>query len=266
MTISQCAVDSPKGDATAKSLSDDRDQGSCPVLRQEAGRFIPYITPLKSEQLMLAQEVVLRPDGLGVMYEDETPHDRDRHGALWVRSTPPAAGRPIPLFRKVHPRRAGETMLEMRCQGCFGEPDRNRNGTLFFDKPNPKRRNLNWPDVEYTKHPPICLPCAQHALRQCPFVREAPALRVRNPRPWGVEAHIHVTDDHGALHVRRDIDRCSYDDLKLLPWALAIQPIARLSRCTVVDIHTELTAAGLEVPERPVSRSTDDEAPWASAS
>ncbi len=217
--------------------------------KEDSGRFIPYITPLKGEKATAARDVVLRLDGLGVTYRDETTADRDRRGALWVRTTAPPPGRRIPIFRKIHPRRASEAMLDMRCQGCFGEPDRNNKGVLFFVKPDPKRRNLYWPETEYTQHPPVCLPCVQHALRQCPFVREAPALRVRHPKPWGVEAFLHTIDNHGSLRVRSDIDRCSYDDLQLLPWALAIQPIARLSRCTVVDIHTELTAAGLETPE-----------------
>ncbi|MDI5962773.1 hypothetical protein [Streptantibioticus silvisoli] len=54
------------------------------------------------------------------------------------------------------------------------------------------------------------------------------------------------------LRIRRNIRCCAYDR-KLLPWMLALQPVARLRRCTVVDIHTELAATGLEPPERPVS-------------
>jgi hypothetical protein len=256
VSILQCPVGSPERDAVAKSTPDGPAESACPVSKPESGRFIPYITPFKGEKTVPVRDVVARPDGLGVMYPDETPQDRDHRGALWVRSTAPAPGRQIPIFRKVHPRRAGAVMLEMRCQGCFGEPDRNRQGLLFFMKPNPKRRNLHWPDVEYTQHPPVCLPCVQHAMRWCPFVREATALRVRKPRPWGVDAFIHAFDDHGTLRVRGDIDRCSYDDLKLLPWALALQPIARLSRCTVVDIYAEMAAAGLEVPEAEARWST----------
>jgi hypothetical protein len=223
-------------------------QPACPG-RNETGRFIPYVTPLKSERPVPMSDLVPRPDGPGVTYRDETPEDRDRHGALWVRLTAPAGGRAIPVFRQVHPRRAAETALDMRCQGCFGEPDRSRQGILFFLKPDPRRRNLHWPETEYTHHPPVCLPCAHRAMLDCPFVREAPALRVRNPRPWGVDGLGYAIDDRGQLRELCDMDRCSYDDLKLLPWMLALQPIIRLSRCTAVDIHAELAAAGLDLPE-----------------
>ena len=230
---------------------DGRDQSACPVTQERHRRFIPFITPLKGEKPVSMDEVIVRPDGLGVTFlGGEAAGDRDPRGALWARTAPPSAGRPVPLFRQVHPRRAAAAMRDMRCQGCFGAPDRNGKGILFFVKPNPGRRNLHWPETEYTHHPPVCLPCAHKAMRHCSFVQKAPALRVRNPRPWGVDGLAYALDERGTLRVLRDVDRCSYDHLKLLPWMLALQPIARLSRCTVVDIHAELASVGLGLPER----------------
>lgn len=241
---SECAAASSVD--TTVAAPDAADAPVCPVAR-ESSRFIPYITPLKGEG-PVTPKVVLRPDGLGVMFPDETADDRDRRGALWLRTGAPSPGRVIPMFRKVHPRRAGEVMLDMRCQGCNGEPHRTREGILFFSKPETRRRNLNWPDVVYTCHPPVCLPCAQQAMFACPFVLEAPALRVRQARPWGIDGFYFRPDANGTPRLDEGVDRCAYEDLKLLPWMVAIQPIARLSRCTVVDIRAELAAAGLNVP------------------
>ncbi len=100
----------------------------------------------------------------------------------------------------------------------------------------------------YTCHPPVCLPCAQQAMLACPFVLDAPALRARQARPWGIDGFDFCPDADGTPRLDEEVDRCGYADLKLLPWMVAIQPIARLSRCTVVDIRSELAAAGLEVP------------------
>lgn len=240
MTTSLCPA--------AVSLEPGAEASACPVGRGSS-RFIPYITPLKGERPLSQEDIVVKPDGLGLVFRDETPEDRDRRGALWVRTAPPAPGRVIPMFRQVHPRRAGAAMLDMRCQGCNGDPDRNRQGTLFFVKPDPARRNLSWPDTEFTHHPPACLPCAYEAMLVCSFVQEAPALRVRNPRPWGVDGIGYRRGADGRPEFVREVDRCAYEDLKLLPWMVAIQPVARLSRCTVVDIRAELATAGLEVPQ-----------------
>lgn len=255
MTINQCPVSEPNRSATPMPAPDCRGQSACPATREEAGRFIPYITPLKGETPS-GLDVILRADGLGVTYADgERDGERDARGALWARTAPPSEGRPIPFFRKVHPQRAGRAMLDMRCQGCLGKPDRNSKGVLFFVKPDSKSRSLRyWPQTEYTHHPPVCLPCAREAMRVCSFVQEAPAQRVQNPRPWGVDCLAFAPDGRGGVRPLRDITRCSYDDLKLLPWTMAIQPIARLSRCTVVsDIRAELIAAGLELSERRAS-------------
>lgn len=223
------------------------DSAERPAELAELGRFIPFITPLKGERPL--SDVVLRPDGLGIAYAEEEPDDRDDRGALWVRTGVPA-GRPIPLFRQVHPRRARAAMLDMRCQGCGGEPSRTAKGTLFFTKPEPRRDSRHWPETEYTVHPPTCLLCTHKAMLYCPFVQSAPALRVRHPRPWGVFGVGFRPGDDGALRLDHDAERCSYDDLRNLPWMLALQPVARLSRCTVVDVRAELAAAGLELPAR----------------
>lgn len=248
-TTSLCPVTSLPDTADAEPKAGTTEGSACPVA-PGPGRFIPYVTLLKSEYLLPTEDVVLRPDGLGVKYRDEVPEDRDRRGALWVRTAAAESERAIPMFKRVHPRRAGAAMLDMRCQGCNGEPDRNRQGTLFFVKPDPSRRTLrNWPDVEYTHHPPVCLPCTHQAMLACSFVQTAPAVRARQARSWGVDCIAYRPGPDGTLQFDRDTERCAYDDLKLLPWTVAIQPVARLSRCTIVDIRAELAAAGLPLPD-----------------
>ena len=248
MTTSLCPVSVNSTTHEAVSAANVSEALACPATPED-GRFIPHITPLKSEVLLPFDDIVLRPDRLGVMRRHGDSEHRDRRGALWVATAPPTPGRAIPLFKKVHPRRAGEAMLDMRCQGCNGDPDRNKQGMLFFVKPDTSRRhNQNWPDVEYTHHPPVCLPCTYEAMQVCKFVKEAPALRVRQARPWGIDCVAYKLGTDGDIQFDREVERCAYDDLKLLPWTVAIQPVARLSRCTVVDIRTELAAAGLEVP------------------
>lgn len=250
MTLSDCPVNLDDAFTGAdQSAGCPHGQPAAESMATKRGRPIPHITPLKGEEILPWSSLIIRPDGRGIGYRHELPDDRDKFGVLWQRLTPRPTSRPIPLFNQVHPARARDAMLQMRCQVCLKDPSRTRAGTLFIIQPEKGRDMRFWPDTEYTIHPPTCLPCTQQALIHCPFVRDAKALRVKNPRPWGVFGTEYYRDEDGRLRWGRDVDRCSYDDLRLSPWVLAAQPVARLSRCTQVDLRVELLSAGLELPE-----------------
>lgn len=249
MTPSHCPVN-PDDTSTGADQSADcpHAQPTAESTATKRGRPIPHVTPLKGEEPDPRSSLIIRPDGQGIGYHHELPDDRDPFGVLWVRTSPPRAGRPIALFRQVHPARSRDAMLGMLCQVCFKEASRTRAGVLFILKPDKGRDMRFWPDTEYTIHPPTCLPCTQQALIHCPFMRDAKALRAKNPQPWGVFGTKYYRDEDGRLRTGPKIDRCLYNDLRLSPWVLASQPVARLSRCTQVDLRAELLSAGLELP------------------
>lgn len=215
-----------------------------------SGPPVPFITARTGEELVSRHLLVVRPDGMGVGYRQETPADRDAHRVLWVRSSPPDA-EARPCWRKVHPIRQREVMLGMRCQVCAGPPSRTSRGLLFLHKERPDADRRWWPNSELTSHPPLCLPCAAVAVRYCGFAATVRAVRVRKPRIHGVFGITFTADRHGNLEpLAGDDGQCAYSDAVKRRWTVALQVVAQLNRCTPVDLDEELRAAGITPPDR----------------
>ena len=153
----------------------------------ESGRFIPYITQLKGEDTLSLDNV-----GCGLMggvWTSRTGRRRTVTGAVrcgCVTRRRSRDGRSRCSGRCTRGGRGGDARHAL--PGLQRRPRPQPAGHPVLRRPpDPSRRNRNWPDVEYTHHPPVCLPCAHQAMLACPFVQHAPALRVRNPRPWGID-------------------------------------------------------------------------------
>ncbi|WP_329364794.1 hypothetical protein OG896_11710 [Streptomyces sp. NBC_00669] len=192
---------------------------------------VPYITTWSAED-RTAGAVTLRPDRCGIAYLDETPHDRDREGALWLR-TGLARGRGRPRFGAVHPARQRRAMRLMLCQVCAGPADRDERGVLWLlgddhdDWPG-------WPEEMGATHPPVCRPCALASLRLCPYLRRThTAVRVARPRLGGVHGMLYGPPS-GPGEVRPQPlgpALVPYGD-SLIPWVLASQLAMQLRDCT----------------------------------
>ncbi|MEX2984278.1 hypothetical protein [Streptomyces sp. C36] len=150
---------------------------------------VPYVTLWDSERPGLVSDLTLevfpRPR-LG--YKGPAKRaDRDERGVLVARvSSSPGKGRPI--YSEMHPRRQYECARGLKCQVCREPASHNEDGWLFLDwrtDQDPK----TWPERSLTAMPPLCEPHARASIEQCPHIGTSPtfaALRVRDPRPWGV--------------------------------------------------------------------------------
>lgn len=122
-----------------------------------------------------------------VSYEDETPYDRDAHGALWQRY-PMARGKGEPLFARVHPARQRRCMTRRLCQVCAQPADQNDQGWLWLvTAADALRLKTEGTGEVRTSNPPVCHPCSQLARTYCPNLLGGNALvRVPALTDWGV--------------------------------------------------------------------------------
>jgi hypothetical protein len=201
---------------------------------------VPYAVAWSSEGSAIGGALTVRADGSGLAYRDETPQDRDRNGVLWARiARSPGTGRPD--YRAMHTHRQHHAMRHMLCQVCGGPADRSSQGWLFLlaDKTsgpaNDQARGADWPEGSVTTKPPVCLRCADLAVRHCPHLATPLFIRSRKPRTWGVFGGFFLPTRTGGLTASDDA---------YLPygapdarWFLASQAAVQLTRCTRVTAN-----------------------------
>ncbi|MFF4701131.1 hypothetical protein [Streptomyces chattanoogensis] len=151
--------------------------------------LVPYVALWDSELPCLESELTLevyphpRLGYKGPARQD----DRDEKGVLVARvSSSPGNGRPS--YGEMHPGRQYECMSKLRCQICREPASRNEDGWLFLDW-RKDRDPQTWPEGSLTAMPPLCEPHARMSIEQCPHLGTShmfAAVRVRDPRPWGV--------------------------------------------------------------------------------
>jgi hypothetical protein len=122
------------------------------------GLPVPYAVAWSAEVSTVGDALMVRRDGSGLAYRDETPQDRDRNGVLWARiGHAPGTGRPD--YRSMHSQRQRHAMLHKLCQVCGGPADRTFQGWLFLladtdtdpgGIPNDPARKADWPEGSLT--------------------------------------------------------------------------------------------------------------------
>jgi hypothetical protein len=200
---------------------------------------VPYAVAWSDELSAIGSALTVRSDGSGLAYRDETPQDRDRHGMLWDRMTrSPGTGQP--RHGLIHTHRQRHVMEHLLCQVCGGPADRTSQGWLFLiadtdtdtDSGSGERaaRRPDWPEGAVSTKPPICLPCADLALRHCPHLTDPAFFRCRTPRPWGVR---------GGFHFPTAVGTFTTSDTTYLPytapqaaWFLASHAAIQFTHCT----------------------------------
>lgn len=164
-----------------------------------------------------------------VSYQDEVPHDRDRHGVLWQRY-PLALGKGHPHFARVHPARQRRCMDRMLCQVCGNPANVTDQGTMFLVTYRDAQgiREQGQRGVR-TSNPPVCQRCADLARSLCPNLLKGNALiSAATVTDWGVY----------GIHVDADGDHHSPDRAYTHPaimQMLAGQRIIVLSQLTLID-------------------------------
>lgn len=197
---------------------------------------VPYITAWSREPVV-SPPVVLRRGrgGQGLGYADETPHDRDTFGALWVRQALPLkARRGEPRYETVHALRQRRAMMDFLCQVCGRSTlpqDEDRHLFLLRDVGRPVAEG------ELTTGPPVCLPCARIAVTQCPPLRRGHvAVRARLVHPWGVAGVPHDPRTLAPLPGPA-MEQAPYGTLAAR-WVLAARQVVALHGCTPIDPAT----------------------------
>ena len=181
---------------------------------------VPYVARWSSEPCS-ARGIAVRADGTGLCYLDERHRDRDRHGVLWTR-TPQTPGEGRPHYRSMHPVRQHRAVQGLLCQVCSGPADRDRHGWLFL-----LPRTGAEPEGSLCAKPPVCEGCVRLALRHCPHLGDAVALRVRKPRVWGVFGDAYVPGPYGRVRRVPSHGYLAYGDTAA-PWFLAVQLVLEL--------------------------------------
>jgi hypothetical protein len=204
-----------------------------PGLRHKSA-IVPYTTRWSGET-KLPTAVVARARGFGIAFADEIISDRDRYGALWQRD-PSRPGTGLPEFGNVHSGRQRRAMRNLLCQVCSGPADRDELGTLWLlpDYADYHQDWAGWPERMATPEPPVCLACANTAVRVCPALRKGHvAIRV---------GHSVVSGVRGALYVPGPLLPKPVDDVMVpyedpaMRWTLAAHLVRELFQCTIVKL------------------------------
>lgn len=192
--------------------------------------YAPYIASW-SEESLSSGAVIERP-GRGIGYADETVHDRDRHGVLWLRASS-RPGRSEPLFATVHPLRQRRTMRRLLCNVCARPADRTTEGVLWLLKDH-RTDWTGWPEHMGVTEPPVCLACARRSVRLCPALRRegAVAIRVRHAPISGVRGTLFRAGD--GPPVAMGGMTLAYGDPRLR-WLRADKLVRELTDCTIVE-------------------------------
>ena len=198
---------------------------------------VPYIAAWKAESRVGLP--VLGASGRRIAFSDESSDDRDSWGVLWARvDGEPGRGRPV--FDRVHGRRQRQVMEGLLCQVCAGPASRTDEGWLWLLHDDRAIEPRGWPEQVGATHPPLCVPCARLSVQLCPHLGEgAVAVRVADPRAWGVYGALHVPDRRGDGLVRmRGGVMVGYHD-PAAAWVLAAQAVRLLRGCTVVNLSDQ---------------------------
>ncbi|MEE4543962.1 hypothetical protein V2S66_18535 [Streptomyces sp. V4-01] len=239
-----------------------------PSVGGKAGPPLHYVTLREGEEQTDLATLQVAYDRAGkatrVQWQDPQPRDWDDRGVLWVRTEQNRdhAGRlwGKPKFSLMHAARQRETMQELRCSVCVGQPSRTREGYLFLLEPedSPLEGRL-------TIQPPLCLPHALYGIDHCSYLLRTgwKLVRSRVPRLHGVVGGIVTLGPDGSPHLEPAVAGLDGRDLpipytrhKLLPWVVASQLVRRLTHVTPVNLDQELATARIthRAPRSPSSR------------
>ncbi|MGW7199410.1 hypothetical protein, partial [Streptomyces chryseus] len=205
------------------------------------GLHVPFIAPWSGEESPSSTLVVINGvGGLGLGYADEVPTIDRRNGVLWKRcSAAPGAGRPN--LAGVHPLRQRQAMSHLVCQVC-GTSTFDTNFARWGERHLFVVRDVGGQSIhegERTRTPPICVPCAHEAVRDCSHLRRGhTAALVNRPQPWGVAGIVYDPDTLQAIKVQSPdgLTEVAYDS-PLIRWTVAHRDVATLHGCTTVSLE-----------------------------
>ncbi|MFB7108692.1 hypothetical protein [Streptomyces sp. NPDC056291] len=222
---------------------------SLTVLPPAPPGVVPYITGYSREQ-NITPPLTQHPSGHGLVFVDETPHDRDSFGVPWVRpSLLPKGRRGEPLLQEavVHPFRQRRAMRDQLCQVCT-RPPADPEGRLLF-----LMRDACRPieEGERTASPPVCVPCAGISVQLCPRLRRHHvAAWVEHVPAWGVVGIVH---DPMTLEPMGGDVEVAYDS-PAARWVVAARLVSQLYGVEPADLEAEFARYGRDRLEAEFAR------------
>ncbi|MGK5497252.1 hypothetical protein [Streptomyces sp. URMC 125] len=197
--------------------------------------MVPFITGWSREPMVNPAPVRITGaggSGLGYRGEDDTAYGRDWRGVLWARQAL-ARGRGVPELHTVHVQRQRRAMSDLLCQVCGKTTVTGRPGERHLFLLKDVGRPIG--EGERTTAPPVCVPCALIAVRECPhLVKGHVAAWVRDVVPWGV-AGIVYSPRTVQPNPESGLVPAAYGD-PYLRWVLAYRAVVALYGCTPVNL------------------------------
>jgi hypothetical protein len=162
---------------------------------------VPYIAAWSAEtedarrDATLTVRTSLADGAVRLVYADESPADRDRHGVLWHRvAWNPGRGRA--LFAQVHTQRQRRTMTRALCQVCAAPAEVWMASAALWAE-HVEQHGADSPYATFD--PPVCRPCAAAAASNCPHLVSRGFVFLV-PRTWANTAiRGQVLDPHTSL-------------------------------------------------------------------
>lgn len=220
---------------------------------------VPYVAGYSAE-LTLRTPLVRRAPSAeapfpGLAYQDETPHDRDSFGMLWVRALIlPTERRGEPQLADVHPYRQRRAMADLLCQVCKAPPEDPDAPSLFL------MRDTGGPilEGELTASPPVCVPCAGIAIQLCRGIRGGRwvAAWVNATPHWGVAGLVHDPATLKRLpskDPRNPLVQVEYGTARA-PWTVAHRTVIALYGVRQTDLEAEFARLGTDRLEEEFAR------------
>ncbi|MCH6163133.1 hypothetical protein [Streptomyces marispadix] len=205
---------------------------------------VPFIARWSAEDQAPRPQVVERKGRIAFVHERR--YDRDAHGVLWDR-VPFQPGKGVPQFGRLHPLRQRNAMELLLCHVCGDPADRDPDGVLWLLAEALDPAAGPGPGGIVTEHPPVCLPCAHIAVRECPRLRAGfTAVRVRAVEQAGVCGALYRPGSPRPVPV--DAVSVTFDN-PAIGWVRAGKLLLRLTDYRLVDLGHKETR-----PSKPLSK------------
>ena len=203
-----------------------------PVFR---GLPVPWVSRWTGE--ISSDSYVIGTDHLNnqhIIYNPETPFDRDKRNILWLRENPMANGTGEPEFATFSAYRQRACMEEGRCQVCGNHIE----GPWWWIMSD-QQLMLFEASSNVTENPPLCESCVSETERWCPHIKKHPheVWKVSNTTPVAYMGEVALYKPGGELLRRNGVAMPFTAKQKLLNVFMARQLSVHIAKTDIEVIR-----------------------------